>query len=240
MATPAAARERDADRGVAGDCPRCGAPYAPLQEYCLECGLRLPEEALPAPPRGAFARLPAEGAWVWPALVGLVVAVLAVAAIVIARATDEPAEEVLVATPGAPPFVPPTTEEAEVPAQPIPTLPAPRTQPRRRTGPPPPPSPRPGDLVSWPAGRGGWTVVLASYPESTGRETAVSRAREASEAGVRDVGVVDSSEHASLHPGYFVVFAGIHDSEEEAQNTLEQVQSQGYDAAYVREISSSR
>jgi hypothetical protein len=23
-------------------CPRCGVAYAPLQEYCLECGERLP------------------------------------------------------------------------------------------------------------------------------------------------------------------------------------------------------
>ena len=27
---------------AAGECPRCGTPYGPRQEYCLECGLRLP------------------------------------------------------------------------------------------------------------------------------------------------------------------------------------------------------
>src|SRR5919198_1139923 len=33
-----------------GACPRCGAPYAAGQEYCVECGLRLPAET------GRFAR----------------------------------------------------------------------------------------------------------------------------------------------------------------------------------------
>jgi hypothetical protein len=237
MAAPARVEERVRDRGVADDCPRCGAPYAPLQEYCLECGLRLPEDPLAEPPSGALAGLPAGGAWVWPALVGLVVAVIAVAAILIARAADDPAEEVVVALVGPPPFVP-VTEETSVPEQTLPTLPTLPPRPRRR--PPAPPRPRAGELVSWPAGQAGWTVVLASYPASSGREAATRRAREASEAGVREVGVIDSSQHASLHPGYFVVFAGIHDSQEAALDALEQVQDRGYEAAYVREITSSR
>jgi hypothetical protein len=239
MATRTPVEEWVRDGGVAGDCPRCGAPYASLQEYCLECGLRLPEDPLAEPPSGALAALPAGGAWVWPALVALVVAVIAVAAILIARATDDHAEEVVVATVGPPPFVP-VTEEANVPEQTLPTLPTLPPRQRRQRPQAPPPPPRPGELVTWPAGRAGWTVVLASYPASSGRETATQRAREASEAGVREVGVLDSSEHASLHPGYFVVFAGIHDGQEAAEDALEQVQARGFEAAYVREITSSR
>jgi hypothetical protein len=236
VATSAPAPDPTREGEPAGECPRCGSAYARLQEYCLECGLRLEDDPLAEPPRGGLAALPAGGAWIWPSLVGLVVATIAVAVVLVVRLTDEPAEEVLVATAGPPPFVP-TTEET-VPELTLPTLPNPgRTEPPRRT---PPPAPRPGGLVSWPAGRDGWTIVLDSYPAAGGRETATAGAREASEAGVREVGVLDSSEFASLHPGYFVVFAGIHDSQEDAQSALSDAQGRGYEGAYIREIASSR
>jgi hypothetical protein len=35
------------------------------------------------------------------------------------------------------------------------------------------------------------------------------------------VGILDSSRYASLHPGYWVVFAGVYDSEAEATSALE-------------------
>jgi hypothetical protein len=238
MATRAPARDATPERELAGDCPRCGSAYAPLQEYCLECGLRLDEDPLAERPRGALAALPAGGAWIWPSLVALVVATIAVAVVLVLRLTDEPAEEYVIATAGPPPFVP--TAEETVPEPTLPTLPA---APRRTEPPPrrtPPPARRPGELVSWPAGRNGWTVVLASYPEAAGRETATARAREASEAGVRNVGVLESSEFASLHPGYFVVFAGIHESQDDAESALSEAQARGYEVAYVREIASSR
>ena len=61
-------------------CPRCDTQYAEGQEYCLECGDRLPEHL------GLNARLGARwrrrvgwypGDWIWPALLALVVAVAA-------------------------------------------------------------------------------------------------------------------------------------------------------------------
>ena len=64
------------DRG----CPRCSTPYAEGQEYCLECGERLPAQP------GLSARLGARwrrrvgwypGDWIWPTLLALVVAVVA-------------------------------------------------------------------------------------------------------------------------------------------------------------------
>src|SRR5436853_206446 len=66
-----------------GECPRCGTPYAPLQEYCLECGLRLPAS------RGIIAVLSSAwrrripwypGDWIWAVLLALIVAALATAA----------------------------------------------------------------------------------------------------------------------------------------------------------------
>src|SRR5207244_5317074 len=68
-------------------CPRCGAPFGPDQEYCLECGLRLGGNrnvlrTLEAAWRGRFDSYP--GDWIWPVLVGLVIAVAgATAAIVL-------------------------------------------------------------------------------------------------------------------------------------------------------------
>jgi hypothetical protein len=36
------------------------------------------------------------------------------------------------------------------------------------------------------------------------------------------VGIIDSSSYASLHPGYWVVFAGVYASEAEAASALGQ------------------
>jgi hypothetical protein len=73
----------------------------------------------------------------------------------------------------------------------------------------------------WPAGEDAWTIVLASVPQTKGRRVAVARMRAARGAGLSDVGILDSSRYASLHPGYWIVFAGVHDSEAEATSVLE-------------------
>jgi len=79
----------------------------------------------------------------------------------------------------------------------------------------------PVSAADWPAGEDGWTVVLASVPQTKGRQVAVARARQARQGGLTSVGILDSSLYASLHPGYFVVFAGVYDSEAEATSALE-------------------
>jgi hypothetical protein len=79
VARPAPAPEATRPRELAGECPRCGSAYAPLQEYCLECGLRLDEDPFAEPPRGPFAAL--GDAWIWPSLVALVVAAIAIAVV---------------------------------------------------------------------------------------------------------------------------------------------------------------
>ena len=62
-------------------CPRCGTPHEPNQEYCLECGLRLPVEANGLVPRlgRAWRRQLGwyPGDWVWPSLLALLIAALA-------------------------------------------------------------------------------------------------------------------------------------------------------------------
>jgi hypothetical protein len=53
---------------------------------------------------------------------------------------------------------------------------------------------------------------------------------------MNDVGVIDSSRFSSLHPGYFVVFAGIYDTEAEAQSHVIEAHRQGYRNPYPRQI----
>lgn len=215
------------------NCPRCGAPHSPGQEYCLECGYRV------APPGGVlgglatiwrdrFGRYP--GDWVWPVLLGLVIAVAgATAAIVLADAGAE--STTIVATQGGPPHSPttaPATATVAVPSGPpsTPTAPPPATT----------TAPAPGSLSAWPADQSGFTVVLISIPTSAGRSLAITRARAASRAGLPQVGVLESSRYSSLHPGYYVVFSGIYSSRPQAERATEAASAQGFPLAYAREI----
>ena len=84
----------------------------------------------------------------------------------------------------------------------------------------PPPSASETALAEWPTGTSGWTNILVSVPKVDGRDAAVARAEQARRRGLRRVGVLDSSRYASLHPGYWVVFAGVYPSEPEATSRL--------------------
>jgi hypothetical protein len=220
-------------------CPRCGAPHEPGQEYCLECGYRL----RPAP--GVIGRLSGAwqarfgwypGDWFWRVLLGLVIAIAgATAAIVLADAGAE--NKPIVATEGGGPVHAPTTapETATVTLPSVSTAAGPPSTPST----PPPPTttaPAPGSLTSWPAGQGGFTVVLESIPTSSGRSLALSRARAASRAGLPQVGVLDSGRYSSLHPGYFVVFSGIYTSRGQAEAARAAAAEKGFQLAYSREI----
>jgi hypothetical protein len=103
------------------------------------------------------------------------------------------------------------------------------------TEPAPPPPATGGGLTEWPPGQNGWTIVLVSSPQSAGRAAANREAQEAIDAGLSDVGVINSSEYASLRPGYFVVFTGIYSSEREARGELSTAKG-SYPQAYARQI----
>jgi hypothetical protein len=75
-------------------------------------------------------------------------------------------------------------------------------------------------LSDWPVGQGSWTNVLVSLPKVEGRDAALAQAEKARRQGLRQVGVLDSSRYASLHPGYWVVFSGVYASEPEAASRL--------------------
>ncbi|HEX5799110.1 MAG TPA: zinc ribbon domain-containing protein [Gaiellaceae bacterium] len=213
---------------TAQHCPRCSEPVEPRQEYCLTCGLRLPAD------RGVVddASTPAESrtrssGWLGPALVGLVIAVAGtVAAIAISDSGAEP-DAVTVAIGGSRTAPEPATT-LTAPEPPAATTAAPRTRAR-------PAAPRAPVTTAWPAGRRGWTIVLMSVPQSGGRALANQRAAEARQKGLTDVGVLNSSRFASLHPGYFVVFTGVFEAQPEATSALPRARA-AFPLAYAREI----
>lgn len=228
---PAAPPEAASEIDAAGDCPRCGAPYEAGQEYCLQCGLRLPvQQGIVATLGSAWRRrIPwYPGDWIWPVLLGLVIAAGGAAAAIVYSTGQKPARTIVATTP-----VHPTT--TTTPTAPEPTT---STTPSTTTTKPPPPPPLKRGLVTWPAGQSGYTVVLTSVPSGGGRAAAVAQARKALAASLTQVGVLDSSQYSSLHPGYFVVFSGVYDSQGEAQSAAASAKASGYADAYPARIAS--
>ncbi len=170
-------------------CPRCGARTAAGQEYCLECGARLPGSGVISARRGV------RSGWVVRTALAFLVTLAGAALAVAAANSGSDRAELLTATGGF----------ATVPES---------------TTLPPPSEPRGAGIAEWPAGDDGWTIALATLPQTGGRRIAAARARSAGKRGLAPVGILDSSQYASLHPGYWVVFTGIYGSEAEATSDL--------------------
>jgi hypothetical protein len=94
----------------------------------------------------------------------------------------------------------------------------------------------PSGVGSWPAGRSGYTVILASVAESQGRSEADAIAQRATAAGLPGVGVLRSNDYSSLRPGWWAVYSGVYDSESEARAALPRAQSSGFPSAYPRHV----
>ena len=226
-------------------CPRCGVAYEPLQEYCLECGERLPTNT------GAVGVLAAwwqrrfpwyPGDWIWPALLFLVVAVVATA---VSAGTTSRASITIVATQpgvavgnGTRPAAPVSTQT--LPAAPRPTvttgtLPtAPGTVSTSVVTTPAPPAA--SGLAAWPPSGTAFTDVLASIPVSSGRAAALARAHEAKSAGLPRPGVLVSAQYPSLRAGLYVIFSGVYRTPGAALAALGRAQAHGFPDAYVARV----
>ena len=231
-------------------CPRCGVAYEPLQEYCLECGERLPTNrgvvgVLASSWQRRFAWYP--GDWIWPVLLFLLLTIVATGAALAANAARQNASPTLVATgpavtvgPGAPPSTVAPTLTSTLPGAPAPTIttgPLPTAPGTGTKGGSTTPAPaNPNALAVWPAGQSGYTEVLESIPVGAGRDAAVARARRAKRAGIHDVGVISSAQYSSLHPGYYVVFAGIFRTAAEASAGLSDAHAKGFPDAYQTRV----
>jgi hypothetical protein len=172
--------------------------------------------------------------WFLPALLGLFVAVLGTGgAIALSDDGTEPSAfstatggSLTVRNTGSTLTAPEPTGTTTAETPPAATTPPATTAPAR---------PRTPAAVTWPRDRRGWTIVLLSLPQANGRDAAVEKAAEARNGGLRRVGVLDSSNYASLHPGYYVVFMGIFDTEAEAASALQRARAV-FSGAYQREI----
>jgi hypothetical protein len=187
-------------------CPRCGVVRAEAQKYCLECGLRLPVVVGPvAALRRRWLRRVGwyPGDWVW-LVIPLALVASAGAAVAITLDRGTAGEAAAATYVAAPPA---TTA---------------RVSPSGRNG-----------RTRWPDGLSGWTVALQSIPASHGPRKPSAIARRAVHDGLTQVGLLDSSSYASLHPGYYVVFSGVYGAAADATTALVTVRSRGFGGAYV-------
>jgi hypothetical protein len=225
VSTPEQQREL-ALRASEGACPRCGAAREPDQEYCVECGLRLPpvKGRLPAFRRWWIRRFGwYPGDWAWLSILTLLVAIGGAAAAIAVthhRQTDH----------GTTILTPTVTGHRARPGPARTTAPAKTTSATTTTARSKP------QVEAWPAGRNGWTIVLVSYPTANGRPSAQQTAGKALHARLPDVGILDSSDYASLQSGYLVVFTGIYATQDAAENAVSTAHAAGFSGAYVRQV----
>lgn len=196
------------DTQPAATCPHCGAPTAPDQLFCLECGERI----------GIGYRKPPS--WRLPAAIVAGVVVLAGAALAIAlvEISDDAGEVASAPGPNAPPAAE-TQPERERPSDREEEAPAPEEE----TAPS-------GEIKEWPDDTSAYTVILLS---TNTREGAQTVARQAARAGI-PAGVLQSDDYSSLNAGFWVVFGGEFDSSEEAQRESEAYAGLGFPGGYPR------
>jgi hypothetical protein len=226
-----------------GRCPNCGAPHDVYQEYCLECGRRLPGAYV----GGRYAEVWRRDSpiWLWAALAALLLVALVSGAVVALAATDdgkssEPGTSIPVVS-----TAPSTTSTVGVvTTPPTITINPPTTTLGTTTfstttfgtttfG----TTTTTGSNVTWPPNKDGFTVVLKSVPTSNGRSQAEAAADKARTNGLSQVGILNSTDFSSLNPGYYVTFTGIYDTESQANAALPNARSKGFPTAYVREVS---
>ena len=220
-------------------CPRCGTARDPGQDYCVDCGLRLPtvDGRIASLRRGWMRRLGwYPGDWIWVGLPTLFVAI-AGAAVAIAITQDE-------GTTGGVTIVASSNRLSQVgplpaatPVTSLPTAPEPGASTTRTTAAPRTDGSEPNGRQTWPASLDGWTIVLISYPLTRGRGAPLETAKRAAGLGLPEVGVLESSDFSSLHPGYAIVFSGVYSSRADAEAALTSARATGFGTAYTREIS---
>jgi hypothetical protein len=223
-----------------GRCPNCGAPHDVYQEYCLECGRRLPGAYV----GGRYAEVWRRDSpiWLWAALAALLLVALVSGAVVALAATDDgkssgPSTSIPVVSTA------PSTSTVGVTTPPTITINPPTTTLGTTTfstttfGTTTFGTTTTGSNVTWPPSKDGFTVVLKSVPTSNGRSQAEAAADKARTNGLSQVGILNSSDFSSLNPGYYVTFTGIYDTESQANAALPNARSKGFPTAYVREVS---
>jgi hypothetical protein len=225
-----------------GRCPNCGAPHDIYQEYCLECGRRLPGAYV----GGRYAEVWRRDSpiWLWAALAALLLVALISGAVVALAATDdgkssEPGTSIPVVStaPSTTSTVGVVTTPPTITINPPTTTLGTTTFSTTTFGTTTFGTTTTGSNVTWPPNKDGFTVVLKSVPTSNGRSQAEAAADKARTNGLSQVGILNSTDFSSLNPGYYVTFTGIYDTESQANAALPNARSKGFPTAYVREVS---
>ena len=217
---------------AAAACASCGAPLAPDQRYCLECGeRRVPMSSVlaggrpggqgqwaapagPRPPAGSGPADPAEprnGTLAVIAGVGVLLLAMGVGVLIgrssASRQSAAPAQVISVASGGGAGTS--TTAANEGPFT--------------------------GD---WPSGTKGYTVQLQTLPQAGTTVSALETAKsQATAKGAKAVGALKSDEFSSLTAGSYVIYSGVYHKRSEAQKALGGLKK-SFPGASVVEVSS--
>jgi hypothetical protein len=205
--------------GAGEPCPGCGAPLAPDQRYCLECGERRtpmssvllggppvraeapsspgssPPPAPPAVPGGPRADGSGQRANTLTVIAGVGVLLLAMGVgVLIGRAGSSKS------SPASPQVI------TLAPTSGTSTTAAPTEA---------------AFSDDWPAGSSGYTVQLQKLPQVGSAVSAVESAKAAASAkGAKAVGALKSEDFSSLTAGSYVIYSGDYSKRAEAQSAL--------------------
>jgi hypothetical protein len=232
-------------------CEVCGAELEHDQTYCLECGA--PTPLAPRLRRGGRALALLAGAIV---ILGAGAGALAYA---VASDDDDSGAAGTAATTatapgtGATAILPPTTgplppdTSVTAPTAPATTAPGTGTGFETVTGPTATtpsetaptetqptetqPTEAGGGGSDWPSGETAWTALLSSVRSESDARAAKARLASSGEPA----GVLFSSDHPGLRPGYWVVFSGSYSSESAAEAQARKL-SGSWPGAYARRI----
>ena len=192
-------------------CPRCGANLAPDQDWCLECGAAATTRIL-RPPSWKLAA----------AIVLGVVAAVVVVVVLVVNALSGDADRAAA--------IPARAPAATTPAKPAPAPAASTAAPTPTTA----SAPAAGTIASWPRGKVGWTVVLAT---TSSRPAAEQRARDLIAKGVK-AGVLDTSRfNIDASGASFVVFTGRFPSQDAAVSAEGRLGSRAPASVFVAQVS---
>src|SRR4051812_19765756 len=206
-------------------CPHCGEPAEKDQLVCLRCGGRIALD---------YRRPPG---WKLPTAIVATVGLVAAVAFgwALREVTDNAKTEVANAPAGKPTGASPAPSKPQ-PAARKSTPPAAKKTPARRPAkakpkrsaatPPVAAARFPG---TWPAGKNGFTVILAST-DNPGAAKSTTRA--VKQAGV-PAGYLRSRDYPSLQKGFWYVYGGVYDTRGQAEKAVARI-GKGYPGAYVQ------
>lgn len=213
-------------------CPRCGSARAAGDRYCLSCGFRLPtvDGRIASFRRRWLRRLGwYPGDWVWLALPSLFVAAAGAAVAIVVADRHREANAAVYTAPAAVSVAQPSARApgliTTIDTTTLPVPPEPGSPTAAGNG-----------RIAWPADENGWTIVLVSYPKQGGQGPALTTAAQAIKSKLRQVGVLDSGDYPSLQPGYYVVFTGVYQSQDDADAAVSTARQAGFSGAYSRQI----